>query len=399
MTDRRTILCMTSYEKGQEFLRQCKREGWRVLLLTVEKLAQAEWPRDIIDEVFLMPDLADRPQVINAVSYLARTQSIDRIVALDEFDIEVAASLREHLRIPGMGETTSRYFRDKLAMRIQAREHGIAVPDFVPVINHNQIRRYTERVAPPWLLKPRSSASAIGIKLINSTEELWRSLDELGDEQSFRVLEHFVPGDIFHVDSIVSEREVLFSVVSKYGEPPMSVMHDGGIFSTRILSKLLPDVQALESLNRELARALGFVRGVSHAEFIKGRDDGRFYFLETAARVGGANIAETVEAATGVNLWAEWARIETATPNRPYTLPKVRGDYSGMVISLARQEWPDTTAYSDSEIVWRLKRRHHAGLIVTSPDPERVQSLLESYIARFYEDFHASVPPPARPTD
>jgi biotin carboxylase len=390
---------MTSYEKGQEFLRQCKREGWRVLLLTVEKLGKADWPRDIIDEVFLMPDLTDRTQVIHAVSYLARSQSIDRIVALDEFDIEVAASLREHLRIPGMGETTSRYFRDKLAMRIQAREHGIAVPEFVPVINHNQIRRFAERVPPPWVLKPRSSASAIGIKVINSDEELWRALDELGDEQSFRVLEHFVPGDIFHVDSIVADREVVFSVVSKYGQTPMSVMHDGGIFSTRILSRLSADVQALESLNRELARALGFVRGVSHAEFIKGRDDGRFYFLETAARVGGANIAETIEAATGINLWAEWARIETSTPDRPYTLAKVRGDYSGIIISLARQEWPDTSSYSDREIVWRMKRRHHAGLIVTSPDPDRVESLLDSYVSRFYDDFHASAPPPERPTD
>ena len=48
--------------------------------------------------------------MINAVSYLARSQVIDRIVALDEFDIEMAASLREHLRIPGMGETTSQLF-------------------------------------------------------------------------------------------------------------------------------------------------------------------------------------------------------------------------------------------------------------------------------------------------
>ncbi|MEP7270872.1 MAG: ATP-grasp domain-containing protein [Acidobacteriota bacterium] len=399
MTERRTILCMTSYEKGQEFLRQCCREDWRVLLLTVEKLAQAAWPRDIIDEVFLMPDLGNRAQVINAVSYLARSKSIDRIVALDEFDIEMAATLREHLRIPGMGETTSRYFRDKLAMRIQAREYGIAVPDFVAAINHNQIRRYIDRVPGPWVLKPRSSASAIGIQKLSSADELWRALEQLGDEQSHRVLEHFVPGDIFHVDSIISEREVVFATVSRYGQTPLAVMHEGGIFSTRMLPRESADVQALESLNRELARALGFVRGVTHAEFIKGRDDGRFYFLETAARVGGANIAETIEAGTGVNLWAEWARIETSTPDRPYTPPKMRHDYSGIVISLARQEWPDTTGYSDSEIVWRLERRHHAGLIVRSPDPERVRMLLESYVERFSTDFFAFVPPPARPTD
>ena len=52
-----TILCMSSYEKGHEFIREAKRQGWRVLLLTVEKLKDAGWPRDHIDEVYLMPDL------------------------------------------------------------------------------------------------------------------------------------------------------------------------------------------------------------------------------------------------------------------------------------------------------------------------------------------------------
>jgi biotin carboxylase len=396
---RNTILCMSSYEKGQEFLRECQRQGWRVLLLTVQKLADAKWPREALDDIYFMPDLGNRQQVINAVSYLARHQALDRIVALDEFDIEMAATLREHLRIPGMGETTSRNFRDKLAMRIQAKEFGIAVPDFVPVINHQQIRDYIERVPPPWVLKPRSSASAIGIKKIHQPDDLWRVLDELGDEQSFRVLEHFVPGDIFHVDSIVSEREVVFASVSKYGQPPMTVMHDGGIFSTRMIPRDSEDAQALQTLNCDLTKALGLVRGVSHAEFIKGRDDGRYYFLETAARVGGANIAEMVEAATGINLWAEWAKIETATPERPYQPPSIRADYSGIIISLARQEWPDLSGYQAPEIVWRMKKLHHAGLIVASPDPERVRTLLESYTERFYQDFYASAPPPEKPSE
>ena len=273
------------------------------------------------------------------------------------------------------------------------------VPDFVPVINHEQIRAYMERVPPPWVLKPRSSASSIGIQKLESAHDLWRALEALGDEQSFRVLEHFVPGDIFHVDSIVSEREVVFDAVSKYGHPPMAVMHQGGIFTTRIMPRASPDVQALESLNRELLRSLGFVRGVTHAEFIKGRDDGRFYFLEVAARVAGANIAESIEAGTAVNLWSEWAKIETSTRDHPYLLPEVRQGYSGIVLSLARQEWPDTSAYNDPEIVWRMSRRHHAGLIVASEDPERVRRLLDSYTERFYEDFYATEPPPERPTD
>ncbi|NOT62407.1 MAG: ATPase, partial [Acidobacteria bacterium] len=157
-----TILCMSSYEKGQEFIRECKRQGWRVLMLTDQKLEHAKWPRESIDEFFMMPDLTNRTEVINGVSYLARTHHLDRIVALDEFDIEMAASLREHLRVPGMGETTSRHFRDKLAMRKQAHEHGVRVPEFVGVINYGQLREYMTHVPGPWVLKPRTSASAIG---------------------------------------------------------------------------------------------------------------------------------------------------------------------------------------------------------------------------------------------
>ncbi len=59
----------------------------------------------------------------------------------------------------------------------------------------------------PWLLKPRAEASALGIRKIAQPEDLWRSLDELGDRQSYFLLEKFVPGDIFHVDSIVMQRQ------------------------------------------------------------------------------------------------------------------------------------------------------------------------------------------------
>src|SRR5450755_1362368 len=151
-----TILCITSYEKGQEFLRTCKKLGCRVLLLTVEKLRDGDWPRESVDEFFFMPEELPVQAIINTVSYLARWQPIDRIVALDEFDLENAAALREHLRIPGMGLTTIRYFRDKLAMRGKAQGSGVPVPEFIHVLNHQALNDFMARVKSPWLLKPRS---------------------------------------------------------------------------------------------------------------------------------------------------------------------------------------------------------------------------------------------------
>ena len=392
-----TFLCITTYEKGQEFMRECKRQGCRVFLLTAETLRNADWPRESLDDAFYMPADLPVPEIVKAVTYLAREKKIDRIVALDEFDMETAATLREHLRIPGMGLTTMRYFRDKLAMRMKALQSGIRVPNFIPVLNHEDIRYYLDHVPGPWVLKPRSEASAIGIRKIDSAEDLWPVLESLGDQQSSFLLEKFVPGDVYHVDSVVSEQEVVFSSVSRYGTPPMAVAQQGGIFTTYLLPDESQEAVSLRQGNRDLIKALGLVRGVSHAEFIQARSDRHFYFLECAARVGGAYIGEMVEAATGINLWREWARIEIAGGKQPYHLPAARGDYAGIILSLARQEEPDTSGYKDPEIALRLKKRHHAGLVLRSHDPARILSLLENYSQRFAEDFLAIEPQGTKP--
>ena len=400
MTENRppTVLRIATYEKGQEFLRECKRQGCRVLLITADKLRDADWPRESVDEFFYVPEGLPLEDLIRSASFIAGHEQLDRVVPLDDFDDETGAALRERLRIPGMGDTTPRHFRDKLAMRVKASASGILVPPFVHALNHARIREFTERVAPPWVLKPRSEASAVGIKKVGGAAELWAHLEALGDRSSFYLVEQYVPGDIYHVDSIVSEREVVFSAFSKYGQPPMDVAHGGGVFMTRTLPRDSEEARALDAPNRELISALGLVRGVTHTEFIKGREDGRLYFLETAARVGGANIAETVEAATGVNLWREWAKIEVLGEAGGYEPPPARDGSAGVVISLARQEWPDTSSFDDPEIVWRLRKRHHVGLIVASDNPGRVDELLARYARRFMDDFSATLPAPDKPT-
>ncbi len=402
MTDKSmqpTILCISTYEKGQAFLQEAARLGCRVVLLTVDELLEADWPRESLARLITMPKDLTPQQVVNTVSYLAREESFARIVALDEFDLEVAALLREHMRLPGMGESVTRYFRDKLAMRVKAREAGVSVPEFTPVFNYAELRRFMAAVPGPWLLKPRMNASAIGIKKIESEAELFGVLDELGDLQSNYVLERFVPGEIFHVEGVTWKGQLRFSLPFKYGAPPMQTMHQGGVFSTRVLERGLEETEGLLAIHEQLIAGLGLECGVTHTEFIRAKSDGRFYFLETAARVGGAYIAEVVEFASGLNPWVEWARLEVAVVlGQEYCLPKLHAGYAASVICLARQERPDTASYDDAEIVKRLEKHHHAGLIVRSTDAGRVQALVEEYSERFLEEFCAVEPVPDRPT-
>jgi biotin carboxylase len=398
MTRPLNIICLATYFKGGDFIRECKRLGCHVILITKEKMLKEDWPRDSLDDLIAVPNDAGPPLMIDLVSYISRKTKPDRVVALEEFDVVTAALIREHFQLPGMNASTAKGFRDKLSMAASAKEAGVDVPEFVPLINPDEMRAFMENVPPPWIIKPRSDVSAIGIRRVETAEEVWRTFEEMNERENLRergsyyFLARFVPGEVFHVDAVVNNDRVVFAGTNRYGRPPMQVAHHGGAYVSRTGARGSENEKKLLGANRKLVKALAMRKGATHAEFIKSEADGKFYFLEIASRVGGAYIAEVLEAACGLNLWREWARTEINDAPKPGIKP-LRKEYAGIVLSLAKQEMPDTSAYDDPEIVYRIKKRNHAGLIVRSKKLERVEELLDQYGQRFADDFVAVVPP------
>jgi phosphoribosylamine-glycine ligase len=383
-------------------MRELKRQGCNVILITKEKMLHEDWPREALTEIFALPNDAPVELFLDLVSHISSTTKLDRIVALEEFDVVIAALAREHLGMAGLDSSTAKTFRDKLAMSLRARDAGIKVPDFVAAINRAEVGEYLDRVPGPWVMKPRSDVSAIGIRRMDSVDEVWSVIDELNKREilreraSYHLISRFVPGEVFHVDSLVDKSRVVFAGVNKYGRPPLQVAHGGGAYISQTIAHNSAEKRKLLEINRRLIRAMDLDSGATHAEFIKSEAD-EFYFLEIAARVGGAYIADVLEAASGINLWREWARLEIDAASGARLKLKPRREYAGIILSLARQEYPDTTAYDDPEIVYRVKKKHHAGLIVRAPKLERVSELLNDYGRRFAEDFVAVLPPMERP--
>jgi len=398
-----TFLCISSYLKGQDFLESCKKAGNTVFLLTAKKL-ENDWPREFLDDIFFVEEKArgvwNMEEIKAGMANLMKSFQIDRLIALDDFDVEKASYLREHFRIPGMGQTTSRYFRDKLAMRMKAQESGINVPAFSAVFNDHVVNAFAANVTPPWVLKPRFEASAAGIKKVHSKDELWNAIHAVGDERHDFLVEQFRPGDVYHVDTLTIDGKVAFTQVSQYLNPPFDVAHGGGIFQSASEVYGSEDDLKLRKLNERVLKSFGMQFSASHTEFIKSKDTGEFFFLETSSRVCGAHLAEMVEAASGINLWKEWAKIETDKAlGTDYKLPKVRKEYAGIVVSLSKFEHPDDSQFDDPEIVWRLQKDYHIGLIIRSKKRERILELLNKYTIHIQKDFHASAPAPEKSSD
>ncbi len=390
-----TILALASEFKGEAFFHACKKSKVKVFLVAGNDLRGEPWPKDCIEEIFYVEQFGDRQawkmeDVKAGLAHFLRSNKIDRIVALDDFDVEKAAHLREHFRIPGMGETTQRHFRDKLAMRMKAQEAGIPIPAFSALFNDEDVVKYTETVEAPWVVKPRSAATAKGIQKVHNAEELWQHLHSLGDERHEYLIEQFKPGTVYHVDGLSFNNQVIFARSSEYLATPLDVSK-GGIFRTAILPFDGKEDKALLRLNKKVQKAFGLKEGASHTEFIRCNDDGKFYFLETASRVGGAHIAEVVEFSSGVNLWGEWAKMEAASiREEEYKLPKVKNVYAGSIMSLCKYEKPDYGSFAAKEICFHLDKPYHVGLILKSRKREKVLELLDQYAVQVANDFHVS---------
>lgn len=395
MKNAKTFICISNYFKGADFLINLKNLGNKVYLVTSEKLRNSPWPNEHIDEIFYMEgqDMDwNLEHLLLGVGNLMKSTKIDAIVALDDYDVEKATYLRENLRIDGMGQTTGRYFRDKLAMRMRAKSCGIPIPNFCSLFNDHDINTFADTIPAPWVLKPRSEASANGIIKIFDKESLWIHINEMGNNRFKYLLEQFKPGDVYHSDSLILDRKILFSLTSKYLATPMEISQGGGVFRSANIVYNSEDDKAIKAVNEQVLKGFGLKHGAAHTEFIKCKEDGKIYFLETSSRVGGAHIAEMVAEASNINLWKEWAAIEDSLAKETkYILPKVKKEYAGIVLTLSKYQHPDLSSFSDPEVCFRVPLDYHAGLIVKSDKQERVLELLNTYSDRFVNDFTAIV--------
>ena len=388
-----SFLCLSEEFKGPTFLKMLKQLGHRVFLLTNEDARHDPWPREAIDEVFYAPRdkkrRHDRQTLVEGTAWLMRNHGIDRIVALDDFDVEDAALLREEFRIPGMGQTTARHFRDKLAMRMQAQSHGIPIPGFSSLFRKEYLETFCDTHEGPYVIKPRSEASASGIIKVANREEAYQAFDSLGEEAYNFLIETFAPGKVYHVDALAHDGNVCFLRASAYVDPPLTIVQSGGLFQTRTLPKSSKVNKELGELTQNVMMAFGMRYSASHTEFIEDAE-GNFLLLETSSRVGGAYISDMLHHATGVDLWAEWAKLEAAqVADGKYKAPKDLGKAGAVTIRTVSEETPDLRRFKQEEesVVKLISKPYHAGLVLTAEKESTLESLQKEIASRLFEQF------------
>jgi hypothetical protein len=164
------------------------------------------------------------------------------------------------------------------------------------------------------------------------------------------------------------------------------------------LDKNSEEAKGLDQINKQVLDKFGIQNGATHSEYIRGTD-GRYYFLETSSRVGGAHIPDMVEAATGVNIWREWARLENALlEGTQYSVEETQKLFGGLIVALAKDKHPNTQNLQSDEVEKFLPIDYHIGIVYKAKTADIIEERLDQAAEVVTEQILNILPPKDKPT-
>ncbi|WP_146085041.1 ATP-grasp domain-containing protein [Rathayibacter tritici] len=246
------------------------------------------------------------PQMIELVAALATKLGPPHgIVGIHEHTTLPAARLRERFGVPGTSVRTATLCRDKVVMKQAVAGAGIVTPRFWPVDAGTTAKDLADALGPlpgRKVLKPRSQAASLGVRIFADTTELLDEVRRNGCPDDHEV-EEFVDGTVCHLDGVVRDGEIIFLCGSSY----VTSCFDFRFNTTPLASVTIDDPATLDAalhFAADVLDAVGLTSSVFHLEAFL-LPDGSFVFLEIANRFGGAGIQDHIQLAYGVDLARE----------------------------------------------------------------------------------------------
>jgi hypothetical protein len=264
-------------------------------------------------DVHCVADFADTDGVLPLLDKLVAEQGpYDHVIALSEYLLDLAATVRERHGIPGPRPAEVDRFRDKTVMKTVLAAAGVPVPRWFRCRSPEQVLSDASSLGYPLIVKPVRGASSQGVRKVASAAEL-RALCATPDLAGYEI-EEFVAGGLMHADGVVDrEGKCLTLTTSRYVSDCLA-FEQGEPFGSIIQTDAATCAESRRFTLRCLA-ALGLRASAFHLEYFStGRGP---VFLEIGARVPGADVSYVVRDVRGVNLFRLWTDVLLGEAVRP----------------------------------------------------------------------------------
>ncbi|WP_328647497.1 ATP-grasp domain-containing protein [Amycolatopsis sp. NBC_00348] len=325
-----------------------KRHGERLILI----VENPTWEREFADRV-VAADTSDIAKTVAAARALVEDEPepVRGVVTFVEHSVPAAAAVAADLGLPFIGERTARVARDKYAMRQAFAAGDVPQPAFGLAGTVDEAVVTAGRIGFPLVMKPLIGGGSMYVRRVDDLAELAEHFEPIrrGAWDAFRydplhesalaryrgsiMLEAYLPGSEVSVESLVVGGET--HVVAIHDKPlPMNGPYFEEVYYTTP-SRLPAEVQArIREITAAAHRAVGIRTGATHTEF-RIRDGADPMILETAARLGGGPVYQSLLSSTGVDMVA--GLLDLALGRQPDLTSKPEPEPTGFYLFFAEK--------------------------------------------------------------
>ncbi len=270
--------------------------------------ALPEVARRHLSDYLQVPRILDEADVIARVQRWLAGRNVDRVEAMWEPLVLLAARMRESMGTPGMSHDTVLGFRDKQLMKERIAAAGLRVPHAARATSSAETREAAERIGFPLIIKPISGAGSADTHRVDDDAELEVVLSKIKHVPQVSV-EEFVEGEEYTYDTVCIDGVPAFENVAQYLPRPLDARTHAWISPVIVTVRDLeqPKLQSGIELGRGVLTALGMGSGFTHMEWYR-TASGEVVFGEIGCRPGGAHLVDQMNYTCDIDLYREWAR-------------------------------------------------------------------------------------------
>lgn len=230
-----------------------------------------------------------------------------------ESDIIRAAKLREALKIQGQNPESALAFRNKVRMKDHLKYSGVNLPTYTLIESPDTVKWFSEKHGFPVVIKPVAESGSTGVTILYNEGEMNRFLGSVMNYSDLEV-ETFVEGQMYHIDGLVVNDEIIFIQPYKYVNDCLAYRKNTflGGRSVSPNDKIYHDL--IDTVKKVITHLPSPKNMAFHAEVWE-KSNGELVFCEIASRPGGATVGLSIEYGFNFNIDKLWLLVECGLYN------------------------------------------------------------------------------------
>ncbi|WP_323695890.1 ATP-grasp domain-containing protein [Staphylococcus pseudintermedius] len=287
--------------QGLRYIEESKKNGYIVSAADLEKFFKWESSKETVNKIDnpLYFDNFSEESFMNIINKANNFLKLDGIIPLADTQVVISSVFSELFNLKSPGIYAASISTNKYLQRIIFEKNGINIPKF-KLLNKNNYHMILKKTTFPKIMKPTNMFGSIGVRLVNNYDEALVYAKNLLEMNESFLMEEFIEGQEFSVESLVQDGNVKFvNITKKYTNS--NFVETGHLVPFFGLEDTFKN--KIYKMNEKVINNMNVKDSIVHLEAKIHQND--IFVIEVATRTPGDRIMDLIELSTGINIYSK----------------------------------------------------------------------------------------------